>query len=271
MVLDKKTNKEIAETTGLKYWEVRDYIQYIGLAGIREEMLGRKPGRRKKDGYNKGKDGPNADRHLCKTCVYRGRHDQVGNCSYIEIEGHSRGMPAAECTVYKKRQKTKAGIVVRAKERVWGKEQILLEQMTKERLLSYRSNKAEILELDYAINNRWKSDTMIGNDVIFDYSKGYPMPQSVTGFDSEKYERLQIRDMERKERLKKECEEIERFVDDIKDSITHRIFRIYFIDGRKNVTLREVGKRVHMGRSGVGKRIENFLKVSRNSHDSHLQ
>ena len=38
MVLDKKTNKEIAETTGLKYWEVRDYIQYIGLAGIREAV-----------------------------------------------------------------------------------------------------------------------------------------------------------------------------------------------------------------------------------------
>lgn len=64
MVLDKKTNKEIAETTGLKYWEVRDYIQYIGLAGIREEMFGRKPGRRKKDGYNKGKDGPNADMYM---------------------------------------------------------------------------------------------------------------------------------------------------------------------------------------------------------------
>lgn len=43
----------------------------------KEEMLGRKPGRRKKDGYNKGKDGPNADRHLCKTCVYRGRHRTV--------------------------------------------------------------------------------------------------------------------------------------------------------------------------------------------------
>ena len=36
-----KTNKEIAETTGLKYWEVRDYIQYIGLAGIRERLPGR--------------------------------------------------------------------------------------------------------------------------------------------------------------------------------------------------------------------------------------
>lgn len=73
MVLDKKTNKEIAEATGLKYWEVRDYVQYVGLAGIREQMSGRKPGRRKKDGYNKEKNGPNADRHLCKTCIYRGR------------------------------------------------------------------------------------------------------------------------------------------------------------------------------------------------------
>ena len=45
MVLDKKTNKEIAEATGLKYWEVRDYVQYVGLAGIREQMSGRKPGR----------------------------------------------------------------------------------------------------------------------------------------------------------------------------------------------------------------------------------
>ena len=42
-----------------------------------------------------------------------------------------------------------------------------MEQMTKERLMAYRSNKAEILELDYVLNNRWKSDTMIGNDVIF--------------------------------------------------------------------------------------------------------
>ncbi len=64
------------------------------------------------------------------------------------------------------------------------------EVMTKERLESYRSNKMEILELDYVLGNRWRSDTMIGNDVIFDYSKGYPMPQSVTGFDYEKYSRL---------------------------------------------------------------------------------
>ena len=145
-----------------------------------------------------------------------------------------------------------------------------MEQMTKERLAAYRSNKAEILELDYVLNNRWKSDTMIGNDVIFDYSKGYPMPQSVTGFDQKRYERLQERDMKRKEFLEVECAEIEDFVDGIRDSLSKRIFRMYFIDGRRNVTLEEVGNKVHMGRSGVGKKIDKFLKVSRNSPNSHL-
>lgn len=145
-----------------------------------------------------------------------------------------------------------------------------MEQMTKERLAAYRSNKAEILELDYVLNNRWKSDTMIGNDVIFDYSKGYPMPQSVTGFDQKRYERLQERDLKRKEFLETECTEIEDFVDGIKDSLIKRIFRMYYIDGRRNVTLEEVGKKVHMGRSGVGKKIDKFLKVSRNSPNSHL-
>ena len=145
-----------------------------------------------------------------------------------------------------------------------------MEAMTKERLEAYRSSKMEILELEYTLNNRWKSDTMIGNDVIFDYSKGYPMPQSVPGFDWKRYERLQERDLRRKEFLETECADVEDFVDGIKDSLIKRIFRMYYIDGRRNVTLEEVGKKVHMGRSGVGKKIDKFLKVSRNSPNSHL-
>lgn len=135
-----------------------------------------------------------------------------------------------------------------------------MEQMTRERLAMYRNNKAEILELDYMLQNRWKSDTMIGNNVIFDYSKGYPMPQSVVGFDQEKYERLQNRDLKRKEKLETECEEIERFVENIKDSLTHRIFRIYYIDGRKDVTQRKVARRVHLDQSRVSRKIDNYLK-----------
>lgn len=136
-----------------------------------------------------------------------------------------------------------------------------MEQMTKERLAAYRSNKAEILELDYVLNNRWKSDTMIGNDVIFDYSKGYPMPQSVIGFDQKRYERLQVRDLKRKEFLEVECAEIEDFVDGIKDSLSKRIFRMYFIDGRKTMTQSEVAKKMHIDQSGVSRRIDNYLKL----------
>ncbi len=142
--------------------------------------------------------------------------------------------------------------------------------MTRERLAAYRSNKAEILELDYVLNNRWKSDTMIGNDVVFDYSRGYPMPQSVVGFDQDKYERLQDRDLKRKERLERECEEIEQFVEAIQDSMTRRIFRIYYIDGRVPVNQEEVSKKVHLERSTISKKIDNYLKDSHKSHDSHL-
>lgn len=142
--------------------------------------------------------------------------------------------------------------------------------MTKERLESYRSNKMEILELNYILENRWKSDTMIGNDVIFDYSKGYPMPQSVTGFDYKRYERLQDRDLRRKKNLEIECKEIDDFVEGIKDSLTRRIFRIYFIDGRKPVTQREVARRVHIDRSRISRKIDDFLKNAQKAHETHL-
>ena len=144
------------------------------------------------------------------------------------------------------------------------------EVMTKERLESYRSNKMEILELDYVLENRWRSDTMIGNDVIFDYSKGYPMPQSVTGFDYEKYSRLQERDLRRKKKLEAECKEIEDFVSGITDSVTRRIFRIYYIDGRKNVTQRDVAKKIHLDRSRVSRKIDDLLKNAQKAQNAHL-
>lgn len=106
-------------------------------------------------------------------------------------------------------------------------------EMTKERLASYRSNKQEIAELDWMLNNRWKSDRMIGNDVVFDYSKGYPMPQSVVGFDQKKYERLQNRDLKRKTYLEKENEEIEDFISNIERSEDRRILHLYYIHGEK--------------------------------------
>lgn len=133
-------------------------------------------------------------------------------------------------------------------------------EMTKERLASYRSNRQEIRELDWMLNNRWESDSMIGNDVVFDYSKGYPMPQSVVGFDQKKYERLQNRDLRRKTYLEKENEEIEDFISRITDSLTRRIFFHYYINGDKPVNQSEVAKKVHLDQSCVSRKIDEYLK-----------
>lgn len=129
--------------------------------------------------------------------------------------------------------------------------------ITKELLQGYRSKKDEIQELDYILKNRWRDEGLIGNDVIFDYSTGYPMPQAVVGFDYEKYKRLQERDQRRKEQLEQECTEIETFVENIDDSLTRRIFRMMYIQGRKQ---KEIAKLTHIDQSTVSKKINDYLK-----------
>lgn len=143
-------------------------------------------------------------------------------------------------------------------------------EMTKERLASYRSNRQEIAELDWMLNNRWKSESMIGNDVVFDYSKGYPMPQSVVGFDQKKYERLQNRDLNRKTYLEKENEEIEDFVSQITDSLTRRIFIQYYINGDKPVNQSMISKKVHIDRSRISRRIDEYLKNAQKAQKAHV-
>lgn len=130
-------------------------------------------------------------------------------------------------------------------------------EITKEMLQSYRSKKDEIAELDWVLRHRWQDEGLIGNDVVFDYRKGYPRPQSVIGFDYDRYDRLQDRDNAKKALLEQECAEIEEFVESIPDSLTRRIFRMSFIDGRKQ---KYVAKAVHLDQSRVSRRIDDYLK-----------
>lgn len=134
--------------------------------------------------------------------------------------------------------------------------------ITKELLQGYRSKKAEIQELDWKLKNRWRDEGLIGNDVIFDYSKGYPMPQAVVGFDYGKYGRLQDQDRRRKEELEQECAEIEAFVENIDDSLTRRIFKMYFIDGDKKPTQHKIAKKLFIDQSTVSKKIDEYFKVA---------
>ena len=131
--------------------------------------------------------------------------------------------------------------------------------MTKEMLRSYRSKKDEIAELDWVLRHRWQDEGLIGNDVVFDYRKGYPRPQSVVGFDYARYDRLQDRDNAKKALLEQECAEIEEFVESIPDSLTRRIFRMMFIQGKKQ---KDVAKAVHLDQSRISRKIDDYLKVA---------
>lgn len=130
--------------------------------------------------------------------------------------------------------------------------------MTREELEEYRSKKEEIAELEYKLKHISDNDEMVGNDVIMDYRSGFPVPQSVVGVDWKKYDNAKARYTNRLAKLREECDEIEAYVESIEDSITRRIFRMYYIDG---VSQENVAKAVHMSQSLVSKKISDFLKL----------
>lgn len=130
--------------------------------------------------------------------------------------------------------------------------------MTRERLEGYRSCKEEIRELQYKLAHLGEGDSLIGNDVIMDYKTGYPQPQSVVGYDYNKENRLRNTYESRIRKLEAECAEIEQWVEDIPDSLTRRIFRMYFLEGCNQ---KNIAKKVHLSQAEVSKKISRYLKL----------
>lgn len=130
--------------------------------------------------------------------------------------------------------------------------------MTREQLEEYRSKKEEIAELTYKLQHLSEDDEMVGNDVIMDYRTGYPRPQSVVGVDWDKYDNTKARYTSRMGKLQEECDAVEQFVEDIEDSMTRRIFRMYYIDG---ISQRDVAAAVHLSQTAISKKISEFLKM----------
>ena len=139
--------------------------------------------------------------------------------------------------------------------------------MEREQLERYLSQKEEIRELRYKLEHLGEGDSLVGNSTIFDYSTGFPRPQAVIGYDYEKERRLRAQYSTRLSKLRYDCEETEQWVEDIPDSQTRRIFRMYFIDGE---TYRQIAKKMHMDKSTVGRKIDNFLKVAPNAPNAPL-
>lgn len=139
--------------------------------------------------------------------------------------------------------------------------------MTREQLEEYRSKKEEITELKSRISNLKEDENMVDNDTILNYRSGFPVPENIVGMDTKKYWRTRDRLVDRLEKLEKECDEIEEFVENIEESITRRIFRMYYVDG---MTQDKVAKELHMHRSGISKKISDYLQLSHKSQKKTL-
>lgn len=131
-------------------------------------------------------------------------------------------------------------------------------EMTRERLEGYRSCRDEIQELQYKLDHLGEGDSLIGNDVIMDYRDGFPRPQSVVGYDYGKEERMRKAYESRIEKLRAECAEVELWIEAIPDSLTRRIFRMYYVDGMRQS---HIAKKVHLSQAEVSKKISRFLKL----------
>ena len=140
--------------------------------------------------------------------------------------------------------------------------------MEREQLERYLSQKEEIRELRYKLEHLGEGDSLVGNSTIFDYSTGFPRPQAVIGYDYEKYRRLRAQYSTRLAKLRYDCEETEQWIESISDSQMRRIFRMRFLEG---MILEQIGKKMHVDKSTVSRKIENFLKVATHATNATLQ
>lgn len=140
-------------------------------------------------------------------------------------------------------------------------------EMTRERLEDYRSKKDEIKELQYKLAHLGKGDSMMGADTIFDYQTGFPRPQAVVGVDKDKMDRLEARYEKRIAELEAECAKVELWIEEIPDSLTRRIFRMYYVDG---MPLHKIGQKVHLDKSTVSRKINSYLKVATHATNAML-
>lgn len=81
--------------------------------------------------------------------------------------------------------------------------------------------------LEYEIRELWLTDKGMGNSVILNGKNGSKKPETVVGFDQEKYERRK----ETLQRKKEEVKEIKEWIEAIEDGQTRCVFRMFYIEG----------------------------------------
>lgn len=137
--------------------------------------------------------------------------------------------------------------------------------MTKSELIQYRSICAEIQEINIKLKDSTVYGTVSGSDKEFPYVK---RTISVGGVTSTKDN---IRLFTRLDKLKKQKENIENFVDSIEDSLTRRIFEYRYMSGKKIMSWQRIAFKIGGYDEQYPRRIHNkFFKNLKNDENDEF-
>ncbi|MGN0276477.1 MAG: sigma-70 family RNA polymerase sigma factor [Hominisplanchenecus sp.] len=142
--------------------------------------------------------------------------------------------------------------------------EVILMQMTREKLKQYRALKKEIEKLDKDIDKLYEKNMDIPTvkGKVTGSSKDFPYIQTHMTVEMQEpreadliSRRIRIK-RKRKEEAEQQAFEIERFISNIPDSTDRQIFEMMFLDGKKQ---KEISEDVGLERSGISKRISRYL------------
>ena len=100
-------------------------------------------------------------------------------------------------------------------------------EMTREKLDRYRKLLKEIPVLENELAELWLTEKGMGNSVILNGKNGSKKPESVVGFDYDRYDRRK----EALQRKKEEARAIREWIEAIEDGKTRCVFRMFYVDG----------------------------------------
>lgn len=106
---------------------------------------------------------------------------------------------------------------------------ILSIRVTRKLLKEYVKIKREIPLLRVELHEMSTTDSGLGNSVILDGRKGYPRPQTVIGFDWERYNRKR----ESLERKENQCAAVEEWIELIEDIQIRTVFKMRYMNNYK--------------------------------------
>ena len=99
-------------------------------------------------------------------------------------------------------------------------------KITRKLLDEYRKTKIEIPLLEQELHEMWTTEKGFGNSVILNGKNGSKKPETVVGFDQERYDRRKQILQHKKEKART----VEQWIDSIDDTETRMVFKMYYTE-----------------------------------------